>query len=90
MFGFGASSEGGFAGAGRVHTARSFVLSSILSRRQAEGHRGPRSVAVLHHQESAERIIGLAIEVHGHCGPGQGKPCRLDSGRTEPLFRKSR
>jgi GxxExxY protein len=25
---------------------------------------------VRHHQESAERIIGLAIEVHRHSGPG--------------------
>jgi PD-(D/E)XK nuclease superfamily len=25
---------------------------------------------VLHHQEATERIIGLAIEVHWHIGPG--------------------
>jgi GxxExxY protein len=64
------SGGSGFAGAGRVHTACSFVLSSFLSRRQPEGHWGPRSVAVLHHQELTERIIGLAIEVHRHTGPG--------------------
>jgi hypothetical protein len=43
---------------------------------------GPRSVAVLYDQESAERIIGLAIEVHRHSGPGllqsfyAAAPCR--------------
>jgi hypothetical protein len=31
--GFGASSESGFAGAGRVHIARPFILFSFLSRR---------------------------------------------------------
>jgi GxxExxY protein len=68
--GFGVSSDSGFAGAGKVHIARPFILSSFLSRRQPEGHGGPRSVTVPHHQESAERIIGLAIEVHRHRGPG--------------------
>jgi hypothetical protein len=34
----GASSGRGFAGAGRVHTARRFVLSAFISRRQKEGH----------------------------------------------------
>jgi GxxExxY protein len=68
--GFGALGESGFTGAGRVHIARPFILSSFLSRRQKEGHGGPRSVAVLHHQELTERVIGLAIEVHRHRGPG--------------------
>jgi hypothetical protein len=38
MLGFGVSSGRGFAGAGRVHPARSFILSAFLSRRQPEGH----------------------------------------------------
>jgi hypothetical protein len=63
---FGVSSGRGFAGAGRVHPARPFILSSFLSRRKSEGHEGPRSVAVLHHRKLTEHIIGLAIEVHRH------------------------
>jgi hypothetical protein len=49
MVGFGAASGSGFAGAGRVHPARPFILSSFQSRRKPEGHWGPRSVAVLHY-----------------------------------------
>jgi hypothetical protein len=33
MLGFGASSGSGFAGAGKVHTAWPFILSSFLSLR---------------------------------------------------------
>jgi GxxExxY protein len=67
---FGVSSGRGFAGAGRVHPARPFILSSFLSRRQPEGHEEPRSVAALHHQQLTERIIELAIKVHRQTGPG--------------------
>ena len=70
MPGFGASSESSLTGTGRVHIARPFILPAFSSRRQPEGHGGPRSVTVLHHPESAERIIGLAIEGHRHSGPG--------------------
>jgi hypothetical protein len=41
------SAEGdGFPGAGRVQIARSFALSSILSRRKSKGHEAPRSIAI--------------------------------------------
>jgi hypothetical protein len=68
-----------FSRAGRVQIARSFALSSFLSRRTSEDHEAPRSIAMLRHREPTKRIsapsprearIGLTIEVHRHTGAG--------------------
>jgi hypothetical protein len=57
------------ARAGCITRDRSFFLH-FKSRRQPEGHEEPRSVAVPYYQELTERIIGVAIKVHRHSGPG--------------------
>jgi hypothetical protein len=42
----------------------------IFITEKEEGREEPRRFVVLRHRELTERIIGLAIEVHRHSGPG--------------------
>jgi hypothetical protein len=83
------------ARAGCIPRDRS-LFPHFKSRRQPEGHEEPRSIAVLHHPESTERIIRLAIEVHRDTGPGppessyaaapcRAVPCRAESWNVPPF-----